>query len=245
MSISLLSQSSVDYLRHLASQGVDILGVDFDELVSTYDLSILSVNYHFKDNFDLKVPEGSTQELNGDIENCLQLSKILPDLDDIDATDERLWVTLALREFKQYSISRWPLKGKNDDPNKHLLNHWFAKGTRALMRDHAISRLWWYQRLCERMNTDSKEETLKMLLFNSDYRSSMLERNTTSAISEVVSVIVEITHEYKSKGVQYNRDKFRDFMKELDLIAGRSHLAVLSRHQLYEKIKVLYLESMT
>ena len=69
----------------------------------------------------------------------------------------------------------------------------------------------------------------------------MLERNTTSAITEVVSAIIEITDENRKKGINYNREKFRDFMKSLDLLAGRSRLSVLSKEQLKTKLTALYL----
>ena len=109
------------------------------------------------------------------------------------------------------------------------------------MRDHAVSRLWWYHRLCSRIEGRPVEETLKLLFFESDYRSSMLERNTTSAITEVVGTIIEITEEFKKKGIDYKRDNFRSFMKNLDLLAGRSRLAVLNKKQLKSKLTDLYL----
>jgi Iap family predicted aminopeptidase len=81
------------------------------------------------------------------------------------------------------------------------------------------------------------------VFFNSDYRSSLLERNTTSAITEVVGTIIEITDEYSKQGITYNRDKFRSFMKNIDLLAGRSRLAVLNKEQLKEKLTSLYLKA--
>ena len=126
------------------------------------------------------------------------------------------------------------------DQLESYINHWFAGSSRGLMRDHAISRLWWYHRLCTRIKNRSADETLDLLFFNSDYRSSMLERNTTSAITEVVSSIIEITEENRKKGVSYNREKFRAFMKSLDLLAGRSRLSVLNKEQLKTKLATLY-----
>ena len=58
---------------------------------------------------------------------------------------------------------------------------------------------------------------------------------------QVVISIIEITDEYRKKGIAYNREKFRDFMKSLDLLAGRSRLAVLSKKQLKAKLTTLYL----
>lgn len=238
MTINILSQSSVDSLRMSAKRGAPILTFAYDELVEEFRLQELPLDVDFDSSVELQMPDGKKQETNNDDVNCLLISKALPSLADIDATDERLWVTLSLREYKKYSLTRWPIKGKEA---QNTVNHWFAGSTRGLMRDHAVSRLWWYHRLCSRIEGRPVEETLKLLFFESDYRSSMLERNTTSAITEVVGTIIEITDEFKKKGIDYKRDNFRSFMKNLDLLAGRSRLAVLNKKQLKSKLTDLYL----
>jgi len=168
--------------------------------------------------------------------------KALPSLKDIHATDERLWVTLCLKHYKSYSISRWPYQPKTNEP-QHRINHWFASTVRNRMRDNAIGRLWWYQRLCNRVTEDNYEEVLENIFFNSDYRSSMLERNTSSAITNVVSAIIEITSEQNAKGIHYNRQNFRDFMQKINFLAGRSRLAALNEVQLKGVLERLYLEA--
>lgn len=242
MTISVLSQASVDKLRMVAKSGEPILNRTFEDTLVQYNLQLIEIDINFDNSFKLLPPDGETQDSNNDAKNCILISSALPNLTDIEATDERLWVTLGLREYKDYAIARWPVKS-NDKTVSNTNNHWFAGSSRGIMRDHAISRLWWYHRLCSRIQGRSANETLDLLFFNSDYRSSMLERNTTSAITEVVSVIIEITDENRKKGVNYNREKFRDFMKSLDLLAGRSRLAVLNKEQLKTKLTDLYLRA--
>lgn len=239
MTISVLSQASVDILRMIVKRGESILNQSFEDIVAQYNLQLIEIDINFDSSVTLALPDGETQETNNDANNCILISSALPDLTDIEATDERLWVTLGLREYREYSISRWPLKNE-DKLDNHTINHWFAGSSRGLMRDHAVSRLWWYHRLCTRIKNRSADETLDLLFFNSDYRSSMLERNTTSAITEVVSSIIEITEENRKKGVSYNREKFRAFMKSLDLLAGRSRLSALNKEQLKTKLATLY-----
>lgn len=239
MTISVLSQASVDSLRMIVKRGESILNQSFEDIVAQHNLQLIEIDVNFDNSVTLALPDGETQETNNDAKNCILISSALPDLTDIEATDERLWVTLGLREYREYSISRWPLKNE-DKLDNHTNNHWFAGSSRGLMRDHAVSRLWWYHRLCRRIQNRSADETLDLLFFNSDYRSSMLERNTTSAITEVVSSIIEITEENRKKGISYNREKFRAFMKSLDLLAGRSRLSVLNKEQLKTKLATLY-----
>jgi hypothetical protein len=240
--ISILSQTSVDKLRTICSGAEDILALEFEDLCIKHQLETISSGIDFDDTLPLKMPQGISQETNSDLENCIQIVNILPKLNDIQATDERLWTTLCLREFKSYSLERWPYTTRTN-PSQHRLNHWFARNIRGRMRNNAVGRLWWYQRLCSRISDKPLFETLDQLFFNSDYRSQMLERNTSSAITAVVSVILKITEEQKIKGIYFNRDKFRNFMKRVDLLAGRSRLAVLDETQLKERLEKLYLEA--
>jgi hypothetical protein len=71
----------------------------------------------------------------------------------------------------------------------------------------------------------------------------MLERNTSSAITQVVSTIIEITSEQNAKGIHYNRQNFRDFMQKINFLAGRSRLAALNSEQLKDVLQKLYLEA--
>ena len=247
MTIQVLSQGSVDNLRSLVAKKHDILNIGFDELVDAHNCQLLDLDIEFKADCELVLPDGKTQDKNNDTRNCLLIKDILPNLTDVEATDERLWVTLALRDFKQYAMARWPADGSKEDyakySAKHVLRHWFARQTQSLISNNAISRLWWYQNLCGRISPENLEQNLELLLFNSDYRSSMLERTSTSSITSVVSTILTVTAKYKKRGIEYRRDKFRDFMKRLDMLAGRSHFAALNDEQLMEKIERIYLDA--
>ena len=212
MTISVLSQASVDNLRMLVKRGEAILEQSFEDILVQYNLQLIEIDVNFDDSIELLLPEGENQNNNNDAKNCILISSALPDLTDIEATDERLWVTLGLREYKDYSLVRWPVKS-TDQLTNNTINHWFTGSSRSFMRDHAISRLWWYHRLCSRIQDRSIHETLDLIFFNSDYRSSLLERNTTSAISEVVSVILKLLTNSRKKGIIYKREKFRNFMK--------------------------------
>ena len=240
--LSVLSQQSVDHLRLICKNGVDILKFDFNELKNEFSLSEIETNIQFDPDISLLHPEGQKQESNNDLVNCGLAKKALPNLKDIDATDERLWVTLALKYYKSYSVARWPYQPKTDHA-QHRLNHWFASTVRNRMSDNAIGRLWWYQRLSSRISPTKYEEILGNIFFNSDYRSSMLERNTSSAITQVVSTIIEITSEQNAKGIHYNRQNFRDFMQKINFLAGRSRLAALNSEQLKDVLQKLYLEA--
>ena len=244
MTIRVLTQESVDYLRAKTKKGADILSLEYDALVDTHFLEEVDLDLAFDETVGLRLPEGSTQEENRDADNCVSIAAILPNLTEINATDERLWVTLSLKQFRQYALQRWP-EDDNTIKVNHINSHWFASSTRVLIGRHAISRLWWSHQLCLRISTEDVRDNLETLLFNSDYRSSMLERNTTSAITEVVQTVIQITEEQKKRGIEYNREKFRDFMKSVDMLAGRSTLSVLNESQLKDVLEALYIKAYT
>ena len=244
MSISVLSQHSVDRLRVLVKSGEQILSRSFDEIIEAYSLQTVDLDIEFDSSVELLLPTGIKQAENNDDSNCLKIAAALPDLSEIVATDERLWTTLALRDYKTYSTARWSKwQDEGVEIPSYVRDHWFASNSRGLMRDQSISRLWWCHQLCSRISSDQVGETLKALLFNSDYRSSMLERNGTSAISMVVEVILEVTAENARIGLIYNRPTFRRFMKSLDLLAGRSRLSVLEKDQLKTLLNDLYVKA--
>lgn len=244
MKITVLSQLSVDKLRVLAKCDVDIVSIEFEKLISDYSLQLVDSEHEFDPTVELFLPEGKKQDKNNDDVNCLGIARALPGLQEVHATDERLWATLCLRDYREYVKSRWPVPEEPQPrPRNHILNHWFAKGVRGLMRDNAVSRLWWYHQLCSRVDDSNVEQVLEDLFFNSDYRSSMLERNGSSAITRVVRVILQITKEQARQGTLYKRDKFRNFMTDLNLLAGRTRLAVLNDEQLKRQLEAMYVRA--
>ena len=108
------------------------------------------------------------------------------------------------------------------------------------MRDHAISRLWWMGYIARRVDSENPEAIYQSLFFNSDYRASILERNTSANAVNVVIAILKISHGYTKQGIAYNRDKFREFMKQVDFIGKRTSLPAMDEKQIIEVLEPMY-----
>ena len=108
------------------------------------------------------------------------------------------------------------------------------------MRDHAISRLWWMGYIARRVDSENPEAIYQSLFFNSDYRASILERNTSANAVNVVIAILKISHGYTKQGIAYNRDKFREFMKQVDFIGKRTSLPAMDEKQIIEVLEPEY-----
>lgn len=239
--MQILSTESLEKLRAECGTNPEIVQKPFDEIIDQFNLTFIPHKCEFKLE-DLNLPDGLTQETNKDLENCKIISGSLGNLTAADATDERLWATLCFGEYAAYAHARWPLERAKTIEN-HVQDHWFARTNRNRMRDNAIARLWWMAHIAKKVPNSSYEEVLKTLFFNSDYRSSLLERNSSANAINVLVSILSISQEAFSNGIEFKRDKFREFMKQVDLIGKRTSLPSLTTDDLHELLSPIYYEA--
>ena len=237
--MEILSTESLEKLRSECKNNPNLVTQSLDEIVHEFNLSLIPFNNNNFQLCSLETPVGYKQETNKDLENCKIIFESLNDLTPAEATDERLWTTLCFGDYSEYSKSRWPLENAKSAEN-HVQLHWFAKSNRNRMRDNAISRLWWMGHIAHKVSGSDYESILKILFFNSDYRSSLLERNSSANSIKVVVCILEISQEAFKKKLEFNRLKFRNFMKLVDLIGKRTALPSLTQIELKEILTPLY-----
>lgn len=93
----------------------------------------------------LMAPAGTAQDVaSHDADNAILLYNYLATLNRTQAADPRLWVTLAHVTFWDYVRARWG-EDDSDKLRTAILRHWFVPegASKAALRTHAISRLWW------------------------------------------------------------------------------------------------------
>lgn len=240
--MDVLSTESLEKLRRESQSDPELIKTDFETLQDKFNLVMVPFNADIGSLVTLELPEGQTQEKNKDLENCKLLGESFSDLSAAEATDERLWTTLCFRDYSKYAKRRWPLE-KAKTPPKHVQNHWFAETNRNRMRDNAISRLWWMAHIAKRADKTNIDKVLETLFFNSDYRSNLLERNSSANSINVVVSILSISQKAFDEGIIFDRDKFRTFMKKVDLIGKRTSLPSLSPLDLEELLLPVYDEA--
>ena len=111
---------------------------------------------------------GSRRPYESDAENAMIVYETLRDLTPQQASDERLWVQLSHGDCADYTAKRW-LASRPDNPDtavKRVLSHFFARDSRALIRDHAVSRLWW-------LGGDRARRPSRRSTFVSGYRTTL------------------------------------------------------------------------
>ena len=233
--MKILSAKSISKLKQSFKDDINLIDKSFVDLVNELSLSTVE-RYEIDTSIQLQLPTGFSISASKDKENCILIQKFLPEISPADATDERLWVTLCLSNFKEYFLKRWPDRTK-------MYNHIFARDWRQRMRDNAIGRLWWTMHLSSNLDKNNPEKFLDTLLSKSDYRSSLLERSSSANSKVVMRSILEITEEMQKKGHEYDRVKFRNFMKDVDFLGKRTLVHSLQAEQLKDILRPMFLKS--
>ena len=115
-----------------------------------------------------------------DAENCQTCFVSMSELSPYEARDERLWAHITHTHMLEYARKRWPIPEDPVAAVGHIRAHFFAKEQRQIERDNAASRLWWMAHLCGRVRGLELSDTLKVFLYRTDVRASIIERPTVS-----------------------------------------------------------------
>lgn len=166
--LELLTDDSVEELRSKlkTNEASKIWSMSWAELTKEFQLRTFQSAHLLDPSVHLRSATDGERPRDADAANAKLVLRALPKLTTADATDERLWVTLGLRDYRHYLHQRWPLE--RVQIGNHLRNHAFAGDSRTRDRDHAISRLWWTGRYAARMTPDTVDQTIDLLFHNSD-----------------------------------------------------------------------------
>jgi hypothetical protein len=216
--ISLFKEQAVNELFEKVSENLDSYrSGDFDNLKDSNLFLEYSIDL---DEEIAKSVDCSDDDLN-EVVCCMALHSSLSGVTPYLARDERLWVRLSHMEFLKYARSRWPIPADDSKAVDHVKAHFFARGSRGIERDNAISRLWWIAQICSKVKNLSLEQTLTTILHQSDVRATIIERPTTSQNPTVFSAVVNKLHQsYIGDKRLFERDTFRQLMKNMNLEGG-------------------------
>lgn len=170
--------------------------------------------------------------------NCRTIIEAMNNLTPYLARDERIWVYLTHTELLDYSRKRWPIPADDEKAVNHIKNHFFVVGARGFERDNAASRLWWMAYLCDRVAGLSMDAALECLLYQYDVRANIIERPTTAQSIPVFSAIMRKLHEsYKADKNLFEREKFRELMKQLNLKGGFKLLGAMDENYIQKTLE--------
>ena len=158
-----------------------------------------------------------------DVENALIVYKALSGLTPHQASIERMWVYSCHYDCPQYVTARWLSRRPqmDEDAVREVRNHFFAVGNRALIRDNAVSRLWWLGKIAHDVDPENPRDFLTILLHRQDVRSALIERPSVSTNRRVLRGIYDVMREHWSDGgALFERETFRSWMIALNRRGG-------------------------
>ena len=158
-----------------------------------------------------------------DVDNALLVFKELSGLTPHQASIERMWVHMCHCECPKYVTTRWlnQRPEKHEDAVKKVRNHFFAGGSRALIRDNGVSRLWWLGKTANDIAPQDPREFLTILLYRQDVRSALIERPSISMNKRLLRGIYNVMQEHWRGGKElFQRDVFRVWMVALNRRGG-------------------------
>jgi hypothetical protein len=192
---------------------------------------------------NLRDPEGSSVS---ERKNCADLFQAMRNISPYEARDERLWTYLTHIDLLAYSRKRWPIPDDDVLAEVHIRKHFFAGDKRGVERDNAASRLWWMAHLCSRASGLTIDRALETLLYRSDVRANIIERPTSSQIPDLFAAIVrKLSLSMDGKQALFDRDIFRQFMREINTVGGFKLLDCMSGHQIDELVDEIVTRKMS
>lgn len=178
-----------------------------------------------------------------DPENAVAVYSALSALKPQEAAQERLWTHLCHVECAEYVRARWMQRRPKaiKEAVRNVENHFFARGNRALIRDNAISRLWWLGKIAHEVSPDAELEFLQILMHRQDIRSALIERASLSMNRDVLRGVYAQMREHwlaeQENAPIFERETFRDWMIRLNRRGGVVLLDALPGGELERIIK--------
>ena len=240
---SILNFESLETLRNVIQLNPAVMLNTFDENVHKYGLKMINPG------FELNLPKLLFPNLdsNYDLENSYEIGNALGEITPSIARDERLWVTLAFKNYSDYMSSRWPnTSNSNMDLLRNCNNHYFGFTSRSRWRDQGISRLWWTSFFASRIEGITKRQALEVLYSNSELLNSFMGHPRTVNNTRVASSILNVLHaKLFEEKLKFDRLAFRRFMTLLDLRGGKISLPSISGPELDAIVEECFLLSHT
>lgn len=198
---------------------LDLLG--FDECFG--ETKIL-VN-EFKMNTSFSNPRES------DLANSIIIFEALKDLNETQATDERLWAGLAFTICYDYMLYRWPL----DSETKVKYRFVYEQNIRRAIMYQGISRLWWIARYTYDDKLNNPYELTEYAFSHPQIMKSITYRNYSNS-SIVRKAILNALKNFEISGGKVKTELIDELNIKISLLGSVSIIDSYEYEELYDKL---------
>lgn len=240
--MAVLTRASIIDLRAIAiSDPKKVWVTPLGELVNEFSLETIDVATSFEKGFEFKY--GADKDRSNDEHNASLLHQALPGLTPAQATDQRIWTTLALGEYKDYVLKRWaPAEGSAYPVEIKI----FVKDTRSMMRDHSLARLWWRSHFAAQVARKDCDDPMGLMFEYEDIPSEIASRAIlteprilSAYMGQVSRGLGSITPELEEKGLS-PKLYIQALGRSLNFLGGRFQLGAISDERLFQIFQVAH-----
>jgi hypothetical protein len=251
-------------LRFLKTSAVSTLVHDISSNVLRYqqngfdDLDLFSSNYSFQSASGLF----NAQELESlvipdshsdyEADNSYKVFNAFPNLSRYEATDPRLWTFYCHNYALDYTRARYAKKLQKEDSlgiSNEIYKHFFANNNnRDLIRNNSLARLWWNYKIAQDADASNAQEMLKVLLVNTDFRASIVERTSLFSSNSFKALLQFAYKKFKNdpKDIYFsaprgsggldevNHYNYRHAAKFLNRLGGWVNLSIVEVEEIVE-----------
>ena len=199
------------------------------------DGSLIETDIVVNEHLALDPPNG--RESN-DLKNAISVFETFSNLTPAEATDAKLWVTLAHNECWEYMRKRWPVE-ETTAKNKvnYIAQRYFIKGvnTNNLLR-HGISRLWWTVYLTKDETLENPYELTEEVFSMLDYTTHLLP-GTQGRNRELSRAVLSFVLKNEDIFASFKESRVRFLMRRLNHIAGYKVVSALNQNEIMKIIQ--------
>ena len=183
---------------------------------------------------DFELDMSSDEPFATEAKNAEIVYKNLKFLSDSQASDERIWAALCIKDFWKYVQYRW-IRG--DVTEAKIKQHFFyGYGARRSLTRNALSRLWWIGRLTyDESHAEDPFWLTKFVCENADYIMHVLERNTSNS-PMIVRAFLSAVIRAREENCVINTNTVGELSKYLNLLGGAYILDCVPEETIHNKV---------
>lgn len=237
MILKLMKNDALDMLRKDIPNNIDNYRSG-NEWIDNYFEKKNLTNYYFISDITVPYVELIMGDSKNDYENSKLLYTALKDLNQVQASDFRLWAYMTHCTYWEYMNKRWPIDTEDPefeddikDVNKIGRRYFFED--KPFVRN-GIARLWWSAYLTfDEENPNNKFEYTEYFLSKQDIFASSTERTLARNRVLLLAALKELKVLDKIK-----REEIREYFARLNQAGGVLMLDALNKNQASELAKV-------
>ena len=229
MKIKYVTQEALDLYK---SNPVEIQKFIVENKDSSWTGKVFPTNYLKESKIEAKdlvfiIDEDYTTD-DLDFINAKMLHKALSGLNETQASNEALWIGLALTDGYEYLQKRWGAEGTRF---KYRWN-FYQKGKRGLIH-HGLARLWWLTRMTYDQEREDPYELTYYAFHHQSYLMKLAYRNYSNS-PRIVNAILSAFIDVEGQGNVITYEHTVELYKEVSLLGSVTLIDAFSVTELKE-----------